>query len=1060
MSTNLQLSSGSYAEVAYALVIDGINSIFVTHEDLAGGIEDGSSWIGSEVSPFTNASVTASLEFPRSLPMSVNLVNGTLQPKQASFTLYDTDDRLVNLFAAKREDVKKLKDHILASDNAATVATKKTEFGDLITGSHVGIEQIGPNGERRVNPCHPGFAGYGLEHPGIESELGSVAPVSSEPLLWLGRKYVLYAVHKNVNQYGEGSWTSFNEMTGSIAYWGAMTDAGRVEQKKFMLNVDGPEAWIRKPLNQDGGKTVPVFGAVNLTDVERKVRLQFAATLYQDLSTDGGTPDFPVMSAVDDFEDSLTGDTAGEIANSLQTLIDAAKNKNENAGPFTGNGASESKFDFFPGPNKFHISTFRTGKQAGKFASWLATVNVCLHEKIWHLLGYTADQRYIEFDSQQYLEIRPFDPDEAPGPGFLTAKFVTLPLGYHAEDVGKVIEDGQPPSEDGKSRPDNDGETRTYEPLFKEGVYTIDPFYSGSQTLFINAERYRVQGQLSMPPASDPNNITAAYDLPDVGEVDKQRLFVLHGPRRVLGEEEAIEEKQVIMCSWKDNDGFVSNATESPFKPTLLIVDWLRPRRFGIDRPKLKSPWLGIVNAEDEDAQIKLTPLAAWKYANGDVRDYADIVIQRILRGTGTSTGWNSYHLDVDAAIDPGENNANADDNGNTIRTDAEIYDLSCGIPGAFMESPDYFKTIRHQISPGFRRVNAYATETEEAKKIIRPIMQTRGWVWSLNGGKYGIVSPYEQVDPSDVDVVLSVESFHQTPGKESWPIQDIRAGAPEAKYEMERFWDPIDDSYDEERAFEHKANDQGSFYRTRQVTRSWSDPTLVGGGWTDGLIAHLQDRARFWEERHFILTVDVHRTISRDCWPGTKVLVTDPRLVSQLGEYGVTLFTGLITSVIRKPKQERATIQILVHASNVNLSFYAPQARAIGYDSSTNRIYCVDNWLNIPGDSFFDVNHFVEPSWTGGAYGGNAVISVWQWDRNTWRKRGNATVSSINAVAGSAYIELTEALGFTYYRDQDTLITFADSEDQTAAWVIALYSPTANESGKVAGEPSNKKFI
>ena len=255
---------------------------------------------------------------------------------------------------------------------------------------------------------------------------------------------------------------------------------------------------------------------------------------------------------------------------------------------------------------------------------------------------------------------------------------------------------------------------------------------------------------------------------------------------------------------------------------------------------------------------------------------------------------------------------------------------------------------------------------------------------------------------------------------------------------------------------------DNGRWYRHRHQRLAITSRSMPNNShWVDAFGTLWNKIFDFRQKRHFSVQYNFRHSVGNKLWPGTKVLLTDSRLVSQAGVYGVVAFTGVVTDVTRVPKGKGAgdsaysTARIFVHAENSTRVLYSPVARAKGYDSENNRILIYDDYLET-GEN--DADLFSEPSWS--SLGGDANISIYQWDRRSWTLRGHSIVSSVNAEVGDSYLQLDDALGFTYYRDQDTLIVFRSYSGQDAAWVLGLFSPTADEDGLVAGETDSKPFL
>jgi len=1058
-----------YAEVAYALVVEGFASIFVTNEFLEGSSTDITTWI-SQDNNITSASVTASLIMQGAYPISLDLREGRFEDRTASFRLNDIDGGLVSLFATQVETTERLFNTVEPTDDPIT--GQLTVGLNQITASHLGTEYVNEAGERGQNPVVFDGFNHAQYHPGADQMIFPTVPVDKQPVLFQGRRFVLYEVYRDVITYPSAStpivdnWRPISEAV--PIYFGKLDDIGQVKQKTWTLRVSGPGSWLKAELNQvSTDQARPIAASIDLSDDERKIGLQFRINQYvwedSPENFDGDSiwfqNGFETFGAVD----VLVGNTVESLAQSLADVIDKVQNETTNSGKFTAIDGSNVTFD--PGTRRFSISTQNKGLINGKNAANWAIMRVCLHEKAWNAFGYSVDQNQFDTDGEDYIsisEIQEFkfydgvnNPElvDTPTPqGWLQAHVSTIPLGYRSSWKG--LQDLM--DDDKFIDVDNKGDPRNFGPGYDSGLFELDHTLNDGegQVIFLESEEWRVSNQLDRPPASDPDDESKAFSIPNVGAVDSQRVFVIFGPRRFINTEDVIDEVQIARCSWQDDTGKVAIDPDN-FSPVLVIHEWHDPRRFGFDRPKINSPWIGLKASDEDDNRIQIIPLGVWKYWNDQTvfNDLFDVITQRILLTTGESTGWDSFFDDANAKVDAGGNNKTGAHDGNvTVRLDAEEADFGLAIPASFVQSPESFRQERLKLKGTFARCNLYNIGPINAEDLFKDIFNIRGMAWSLHGNQFGIFSLFDPVDFNDVDIVIGIEDIvgNPTNPEGQWPSQDVRVLSPLASVKLDYFFNPLQD--DLEKQFIYKSVDKGKWYRHRTVDYPIESRSLPKSGWEEGF-RDLWDRGfDFWQRQHFTVTYDLHRIKGNKCWPGTKVVVTDPRLISKAGAYGVTAFTGVVIEVERRPKSKTgeamSTVTIFIHGEAAIPRFYAPMARAKinGHDSANGRILLEDDFLDIGGNQL-DVRAFDEPSWS--PFGGDADVAVYQWDRVTWNFRGNVTISSVNIAAGDSYLVLDGPLGFTYFDKMDTIIVMTEHGTQGGAWVRALFAPTGDENGK-----------
>ena len=256
-------------DAAYVLAIDGIPYMFAT-EHFGGGLfgSGASSWIGvfeAATSHETTGqrTVLPGLEMPNVLPRGrLNPNTGMPETTQARFRIADYDGTLRTLFGTEGKtwdfigerigpaqagplDPDALGSSILLDDGSSTNPR----------GQNIGLERIGPNGERRHFHAFP-FQGVGLDHPRpVIRTNDSPDPdrISADPLDFAGRLVTVWRVHRDMSETNTGftTWTQWDDAwrAGDLVFVGKMSDRGEiVGDSMWEIVCDGIEAPLKRRL--------------------------------------------------------------------------------------------------------------------------------------------------------------------------------------------------------------------------------------------------------------------------------------------------------------------------------------------------------------------------------------------------------------------------------------------------------------------------------------------------------------------------------------------------------------------------------------------------------------------------------------------------------------------------------------------------------------------------------------------------------------------------------------------------------------------------------------------
>lgn len=819
-------------------------------------------------------------------------------------------------------------------------------------------------------------------------------------------------------------------------WWGTLEDAGEVTARVWSLKCAGVESWLRKPLGSlyQTRETPIEFEVDYISRADNEEAHE--AGIYISIHTDneganggaGGTLQGHYGSVAWSTSFEFTEDTVFDLWNELGLAVG---NAFTTAGT---NGAWSSlagcMLDLEGGASKRLV--FAKGEDVAQ----RARCYIGMHKKLWGILGWdigtpNSDGIYSREGFSSWESAAGLT--ESPGDGYVVFRF----------ELG--LEQGVLNDESGQERP---AEMQTLDPDYKSGVVTLDPD-SVKDGLVMLVDRWAGStvahfGQLRTSVFSDPTDPTAPYPLggPDI---DKSGLWVLSGKRRFSDEEEEQDFYQVVEGSWGDEGGMVRAGR-------VVVHGLLDPRDFGFDAKRLKGAW------NSQPGAIVARPLVCIGYKQGSKLDDAHIVMQRLLLTTGTSEGWSSYSLDPDNVLDPGTNEPTH--TGNVVR-DAEYADLGLAIPESMVQIPSVWAAEAESTGNDALKCKVAITPGMNSVDVLHGLMEPLGWCWSLRNNKYGIFTPFASIDEDQIEVAITRADIDRGRSKEMIEVdQDLRQDPPIDKFMVRASWTPYEEAYLFER--EVRSVDRGQRYRPGGVVEEIKAPWwrgVDGGGLSTPITERLQLKAKFWERRHYaIVRLPIVPVTGRKLLPGTFVRFSHDMAVDPVaGTYGVDGRRGVVYDVEERLDRDRGgfVVDFLIHADRTRTpKLHAFSARGYGYDSTNDRILVHDNWLALAGDGTrVDSAFFVEPTYVGlEPFEGDADIKWYQWDGAGWEQTGEGQVTAVGTTPGSCYLELGAGISAgTYYPCKDTIVVPAAFTDQTANWVLELYTGIGDEDGEIS---------
>lgn len=967
------------------------------------------------------------------LTESGNLRTGQFNDDTATITIDDFYGDIAGLFAAIDDTERSLGDVPLGTGTPVHPLSDLTGRPELDT-KNIGTERIGANGARHQFPAPTGYT-IGLDHsismPGLDL---AGAPVSDNPIVWAGRRVVVYRCYRDHITYPGSALTGWRPFDEAIVLWhGTVRDEGDVQGRRWKLECDGPGSWLRKPLGLNFGKT-PVRAVGDFTLVTSgEAREDGMAMTLSTVNANG------IVAAYGEsmFTTNITGTTADDIRDEVIAELAATaaatglggvwdEQANHHVG-MTSDGSIQISVD------AQLSASIPPGVAAG-------VLSLCLHRKVWAVLGYDVEY-------QRSLDLTPDDPRAiAFSPVWVNGTF------NEANDFGPDYWTGyfptgrsEWPNDDGLAL-SNNGITRQYKPLHPAGtaillaglnegrgqvIRLLDATLGGgaSGTTVVHP------GQLAWPVASLPGSPSAPIQIDGI-DCDRCGWWLFTGKRRYYGTEEVYDEAWIGLANWVNGgaaqDGMVSG-------DAIIVTHWFNPKLFGYStKGGVDSDWIALAEAGEAEGQIQAQPIIMLGY--GSTPDLAHVMLQRMLVTSGTCLGWDSVEQDA-PNIAGGDNEPAGTHH---IVRDAELASLGLGIPEDMVASPEEFAAeaelveeaaildVKIGIPAGFSSID-----------VFRALMQPIGWSWHLRGGRYGIFCPAQSLTLADADVVLdrSVKAAeYDDEGERVAMGNELRKWAPVDQWTID--YDARAGDGKPGKKLELNSPDRGLRYRPGGVNEKI--PALFHH---DAVFSTRLDMlARWWARRHFeVRNYPVNRYDGEQCHFGTRVNITEPELVDALGTYGITDRMGIITRKSMPMDDGYPTVDIIVLADRSSTPrMHAPFAQGIGYDSATLRGYVGDDWAG-HGNGWADAAAFVEPSWSD--LGGDAAVQAVQWDGDTWAVTLTATVTSVVTTPGSAYLQLANVVG-TYYADRDTWWTLRPSSVANAAWVEAYFAPIANDAG------------
>ena len=999
-------------------------------------------------------SVLPGLIVPESVSFEIDIKTGALQPAGATFQILDTDGTLADLFATEEQTAYVLDQRV--APGTANLGASVNIVGGLTTnprGQWIGIEKIGPAGERRQWPALP-FDLVGLDHPvhaGADPPNGlPPVTVSPSPIEFAGRMVTLYRIYKDPElPLEEGaSYYTWDEAhaAGDLVWWGLMRDAGRVSGSRvWSIDCHGPDAMTRKTLGTRNTVTkTRIAAALTLDATESSVAIEFRCR-----GVAGASVETYFNSSI--FDHAITATDRAGLATEINGWIESAlTGASFNVAGSGGDFETWLDAEGVANPDagvtidgKFFVR--RESKDLNDDLTY-GVMWITMHSRAWRVLGFEPETQHRDGPTfpgttdvafSRLTTGADYLGEAVPGSGYWRATFTTIERGYAHEDIDAY---------------DNDGAPREWWPYHTSEVFVLDQH--GRQALRLLDEEptsLYLEGQLTAG-FSQFSEINAT-------QTDRARWVMMSGDRVTVEDDaetadkvevsDAIKVKQIACVSWVQGSAYGTVSEGVGFEPLLYVEHYLDPRGFGIDNEELRADWSGKTSGK---GAITLTPLNAYHYFLDDSYEHAPTLLAQIMLSTGASVGYNGTATDDGGSVTAGPNTHTS---APAFAGDYELADLGLAIPYQIVQHPDDMRVVFDTLPGGgfgdlCRLRLAYAGPFK-ADDVIDSIMRPRLLCWSLAGKQFGIFR-MGPVSPEDADISITESDLHGVVGDPASviPVQSLRATGQLDGIALSYRWDPSANKT--AIAVDLPALDAGANRRTGELVEKITDHGLCPTEWFDDsewvtgvtdwrpLMRQLwqHEAATFLAKRHYSVTLNLSRPKGQDAMPGSAIALTNQWLVSPTGTYGVTAATGRIISATHMLREGRTEIRAIVFATPT-VRHYAPFVRVRRWAAQSVEYY--PDTLGHGVAAYLDGIGFGQPTWSTGT--GDFQASLVERIGDTWTVVDGDTVASVDTATRT----ITLDNGFSLkLRDRDYYLMLSDQTAQAGAWPATVYGPMADD--------------
>ncbi len=1063
----------------WLLLIEGIAEGFTNIAALAGS--GGSSWIGTGWGARTikqGLILPAELPYGESDPWAAK-INAS---SPAAITLLDLDGTLVSLFIDDEPDATTdgLGSRLGPLDDPAPDPGPGLD-GELITlwDRHVGIERIGPEGERRHFWICPDDVPPGLDH--FAATGWPATRVTDEASHWAGRRVAVYRI---VQDPDTGNWPEWDaQYQGGSLWWaGTLTDRGEwvdvtsgdERGRGFRFYAHPQASWLERVANLSRPTETwyqPQAG-VTLTGDELRVAAWMEPLdppVVGDGIGDANTLyDAHTLASGDDLTGAVTAagmfEIIDNIAKTMAYGIDhggiLAANNAQWSGPVL---ISAGEWNDGGEPEALRlIRISMNGRQieikceANEVARHGFRLCIAADARVWQAAGWNISTAEFHPFEQQNGHCPVGGPDwgEAEGDQVMGPKHV----------IGRFSTRNE--KEPGfETQWDNDGHYRIYTAPYAAGCITLDK--DGGTEVYVATGTVRCEGQHGRP-------FTLGSQI-DGTDCDASGWWIFRGMRLTAaqfdaGETDGTPYVGVALCEWvmtADGDEVEMN---SAGMATIRIVYWENPRAFGLPFDPLTEDWTNVVGT------LECAPLGVLGGTAFRNPGWRHRTIVTALLSTGTSV-WDDSGGEV--TITPGVNQP-GDFPALEAAGDIEVADLGLGIPGVFVDWASFY-TAALQLPGGvygaLNRVLYVLYGSEKLSTILRECMAGAGWSWSLMrkvGGyvpAFGCYDPLRPIQPGEVVATLTRADMAELAiedGPQWRGVVELRRGGPYDRFDFEIGKAPIDVDNSEPYKLTMESTDVARRFRSGRITwpvkdSGMRDPTLWLGtdkqavyDWT----GHARTRFASGIGERLAKQQRIYRAVYNARFAGvlglgSPVHVVDGTAETPTGERGINHRGRVIELSIVAKGTGKCSVRVAVELERASVDavhVWGP----MGY-SGDNGWAALTSLLSITqdhalvGGSHSDLTGWVQPSWSSHAAGAMEVTIYQSEDASTWDPTLTRT-ADIAAVDGDAIaLELTNLSG-TLLRDTIKYVVASDVDAQAAEWAGSIFAPICAPSGLYNG--------
>jgi hypothetical protein len=1055
----------------FVILAEGCPIAFTDTPALAGS--GASSWIGTSFGA-REVLLAATKTRPDDPPAMVpDLPLGETVPETAeirearvTFRLADFDGRIAALFAEVHPDstTDSMGQRLSPKQDPAPefiAGPNQTPVG--LWGRHIGIEAIGPAGQRRYYWIEPTGAPPGLDH------LGGVgwppAVITDAPVIWEGRKVAVYRI---VQDPDTGLWPPWDEQHagGSLWWVGQLKGRGAFARgagggREFHLAATGVHSLLRKPLNlARPARWIPV---TNVGLVLEGDALKIAAWIGQESPVDIGDG-INVLPSTFDCQTLMSGNTfAGcttreEYAARLRDVVYTMISNTDHGAVLASSNAQYTG----PIPPTDHgywqeVQPLReiTISLDGGAISIKCEPDSGAFDGFY--LGLAIDVRVV-----QLLGWDPVSPVWDPASGFLHRCPVggtlwgenygdeTLPdlhyLGFFSTKVGSYDE--------------NNGKVVTYEAPYTGGTLSLS--VSGGEEVSLGIGELPCEGQLAQP-------YTYGSQIDGV-DVNAAGWWIFRGQRMTAQAYEAGDDPedfaQIAFCEWVASNRGDTILEDGSGQAKIKIVRREDPRRFGLPYDRLEEPWTTALGG------LECAPLAVLGGLHPSAPGWRHRLIPGLLQSSGTAE-----HDDSGGEVElvPGVNHPGDVPPGDPWPGDVEVADLGLGLSSAWVDWASWYDCAA--LLPGgaggpLNRVLYASLGPVQAEDVLRQAMAGAGWGWSWKRAdgegppRLGCWDPIAPLVPADVEVTITRGSSAEatSPADANGPqwlaVIETRNAGPFDRFVFAADADPIESEL--ALSVQHESLDAGRRYRDGKIV--WG---IVDGGLRD--LRHWLGKAEAdhyrWTEParerfaqgfgpHYARSGRLYRDILDATYVtriglGTVVHVVNPAVEAPDGSIGVNHLGRVVdATIICRGKMQAVSVAVLLQPYPIDAArVWGPVAQAgVGsWDADSSTLTVLEDWAGV-GGGHSDTAGFVRPPWCTLDAGS---LRVWIYQSEDGLDWPSGEVASADVVSATATTLSLANITGTIYRDRIKWIVAAPRDEQTAAWALGLYSHVTDANGE-----------